>query len=181
MADEATFDGDDTTLPHGERAEAARRLLEERVEAVRAAADRELEPLDPEATPTRPESRSYLLEEACELYLNELNWEELTDEERISDGSLTEMVFPGLLTFLDALLPRSGAGEPDRNQEHADVVQDFLIWLGDRLLRLRSAEPEDRDDELRMEREARIVDDLMNLVLARLYRLDQEETARLQG
>jgi hypothetical protein len=172
---------DEIDLPDGERAVAARTLLEERMRSVRRTLDRELAPIDVVLRPTRPESRSYLFEEACELYLNELNWEELTDEERVDDGALTEMVFPGLLTLLDALLPRSESGEPDRDREHRDVVHDFVLWLAARLVGLRNVEAEDRDERIRVRREAEIADDLLDLVIARLYGLDEGELTTIRG
>ena len=58
---------------------------------------------------------------------------ELTDEEKVDDGELTEMVFPGLLAFVDALL-LAGAGDDGEDvSAHPDVVRDFLVWLAARL------------------------------------------------
>ena len=79
---------------------AARTLVEERLRALRLILDRELDPDDIVLRPTAPASRRHLFEEACDLYWNELNWEQLTDEERVSGGELTEMVFPGLLALV---------------------------------------------------------------------------------
>lgn len=171
----------DIALPTGDRRVAAQTLLEERLRAVSRMVDRDLGPEDLVVSPTEPDSRSYLFEEACELYLNEFSWEELTDEERVEGGALTEMVFPGLLTLLDALLPRGEGGEPDRDREHRDVVHDFLLWLAARLVALRSGSPDDRDERLRARREEAIADDLLDLVLCRLYGLDEEERAEIRG
>lgn len=172
---------EEISLPGGEHRVAARTLLEERVRALSRSVDRDLAPEDLVVRPTDPDSRSYLFEEACELYLNELSWEELTDEERIDGGALTEMVFPGLLTLLDALLPRAESGEPDRDREHRDVVHDFILWLAARLVSLRSASPSEPDERLRVRREAAIADDLLDLVLCRLYRLSEDERAEVLG
>lgn len=179
MEDPAQVGQEEIALPEGERRVAARTLLEERLRSVSRTVDRDLAPEDLVVSTTEPSSRSYLFEEACELYLNELSWEELTDEERIDGGALTEMVFPGLLTLLDALLPRAESGEPDRDREHRDVVHDFLLWLAARLVELRSATPSDRDERLRVRREKAIADELLDLVLCRLFRLDEEERARV--
>ncbi|MEJ2547140.1 MAG: hypothetical protein P8125_04910 [Gemmatimonadota bacterium] len=160
---------------------AARTLVEERVRALRRLLDRELDPDDIIVRPTAPASRKHLLEDACDLYWNELNWEQLTDEERISDGELTEMVFPGLLTLVDALLPRSDNGEPDRDREHRDVAHDFLLWLAGRLVELRTTRPEDDEDRERIRTEVQVTDDLIDLVSCRLYCLTDEETGRVRG
>ncbi|MEJ2483860.1 MAG: hypothetical protein P8049_12310 [Gemmatimonadota bacterium] len=160
---------------------AARTLVEERVRALRRLLDRELDPDDIIVRPTSPASRKHLFEDACDLYWNELNWEQLTDEERISDGELTEMVFPGLLTLVDALLPRSENGEPDRDREHRDVAHDFLLWLAGRLVELRTTSPEDEEDRKRFRTEIQVTDDLIDLVSCRLYCLTDEETGRIRG
>ncbi|MCL7927584.1 MAG: hypothetical protein M8860_00295 [marine benthic group bacterium] len=160
---------------------AARTLVEERVRALRRLLDRELDPDDIIVRPTAPASRKHLFEDACDLYWNELNWEQLTDEERISGGELTEMVFPGLLTLVDALLPRSDNGEPDRDREHRDVAHDFLLWLAGRLVELRATRPDDEEDRERIRAEIQVTDDLIDLVSCRLYCLTDEETGRIRG
>lgn len=168
------------TPPAGEVKMAARTLVEERLRSVRRGIDRDLAPVDVVVDHTVPESRRYLFEEACELYWNELAWEELTDEERLADGAFTEMVFPGLLAFIDALLPRAGEGEPDRSREHRDVAHDFLLWLARRLVELRNTSAEGPDGR-RRSREAALTDDLIDLVTHRLYCLTPEEIEGLRG
>ena len=160
---------------------AARMLVEERVRALRRILRRELDPDDIILRPTAPASRRHLFEEACDLYWNELNWEQLTDEERISGGELTEMVFPGLLALMDALLTRAENGEPDRDREHRDVAHDFLLWLAARLVELRTTRPEDDEDRERIAAEIQVTDDLVDLVSCRLYCLTEEEAGRLRG
>ncbi len=131
--------------------------------------------------PTAPDSRKHLFEEACELYWNELNWEQITDEEQTDGGELTEMVFPGLLTLVDALLPRAANGEPDRSREHRDVAHDFLLWLAARLVELRSRREEGPEDRLQTRRETQITDELVDLVTYRLYSITDEEISRLEN
>lgn len=159
---------------------AARTLVRERVRALRRLVDRELDPGDVVLRPTAPDSRKHLFEEACELYWNEMNWEQITEEELTDGGELTEMVFPGLLTLVDALLPRSANGEPDRGREHRDVAHDFLLWLAARLVELRSRKDEDPEDRVQSRREADITDELVDLVTYRLYSITDEEIARLK-
>ncbi len=158
---------------------AARTLVEERVRALRRILERELDPGDIVLRPTAPASRRHLFEEACDLYWNELNWEQLTEEERISGGELTEMVFPGLLALVDALLPRSANGEPDRDREHRDVAHDFLLWLAARLVEIRVTRGEDDEDRIRLQHEAQVTDDLIDLVSCRLFCLSDAEIGRL--
>ena len=169
-----------SVLPGGEVGVAARILLEERLRGLRKSVDRDLGPVDLVVRPARPSVRRHLLEEACELYWNELRWEEISDEERIGDGELTEMVFPGLLALVDALLPRGPSGEPDRSREHRDVTHDFLLWLAGRLVDLKNTRPEDNGDRTRIRRETTVLDELIDLILFRLYSLTNEEIERYQ-
>ena len=105
---------------------------------------------------------------------------QLTDEELTDGGELTEMVFPGLLTLVDALLPRAANGEPDRGREHRDVAHDFLLWLAARLVELRSRRDEDDEERVHTRREAQVTDELVDLVTYRLYSITDEEIARLK-
>lgn len=181
MEEESPFDGREIALPEGERAEEARELLEERLEPVRALADGRSAPIGDREGNTRPESRSYLFEEACELYLNEMNWEELTEEEKVGDGELTEMVFPGLLAFVDALVPGPAGVGGDPSRDHPDVVRDFLLWLAARLRDLRSYRGDSDHARERARHEAAITDDLLDLVAGRLYGLSPEELERVRS
>jgi hypothetical protein len=160
---------------------AARTLVRERARALRQLLRRELDLDDIVLRPTAPAARRHLFEEACELYWNELNWEQLTEEELCAEGELTEMVFPGLLTLVDAWLPRAENGEPDRDREHRDVAHDFLLWLASHLVELFDERPEDDGDRSRMKREIQITDQLIDLVTYRLYSLSEGEIERLQG
>jgi hypothetical protein len=160
---------------------ASRTLVEERVRSLRRLVRRELDPSDLVLRPTAPAARQHLFEEACELYWNELNWEQLTDEELVAEGEFTEMVFPGLLALVDAWLPRSENGEPDRDRERRDVAHDFLIWLAARLVELRIGKPEDAADRSRIQRTIQVTDELIDLVSYRLYCLTDGDIEKLTG
>ena len=175
------FDGSEIALPEGERAERARELLERRLRPGRALADGRPGANGDRPASTAEKSRRYLFEEACELYLNELNWEELTEEEKVDGGELTEMVFPGLLAFVDALVPGPGGVGEEPARDHPDVVRDFLLWLAARLQDLRDHEPEGGHERERARREAAITDDLLDLVAGRLYGLSPEELERVRA
>jgi len=90
------------------------------------------------------------------------------------------MVFPGLLAFIDALLPRNPNREPDRDREHRDVAHDFLLWLAARLVDLRSGRPEAELERRRLRRQEILTDDLIDLVSCRLYGLSSDEVERIQ-
>jgi len=170
----------DYSVPSGERAVAARTLIEERLRGLRRSVDRDLAPVDVVLRPTKPSSRTHLFEEACDLYWTELGWEEETGEESLGEGELTEMVFPGLLAFMDALLPRNPNQEPDRDREHRDVAHDFLLWLAARLVDLRSDRPTAELERRRLRRQETLTDDLIDLVACRLYGLSSDEVERIQ-
>lgn len=160
---------------------AARTLVEERIRALRKLVGRDLGPGDVVLRPTPAEARTHLFEEACELYWNEMSWEQITDEELTDGVELTEMVFPALLTLMDALLPRAANGEPDRAHEHRDVAHDFLCWLAARLVELRARREEIQEDRAQARRETTITDELIDLVTFRLYQITDEEIARLMS
>jgi hypothetical protein len=160
---------------------AARTLVEERLRGLGKAVGRDLAPVDLILKPAAPNIRQHLFEEACELYWNELSWEQLTDEERMGDEELTEMVFPGLLALVDAFLPRGPNGEPDRDRERRDVAHDFLLWLAARLIELRNAPLPEPSVRGRLRRQAAVTDDLIDLVTFRLCSLSNKEIAAYQS
>lgn len=177
--DEPTFSIRSSELPSGELGVAARTLIEERLRGLRRAVSREVAPVDIVLKPAAPNVRRHLFEEACELYWNELDWEQISDEEMIGDGELTEMVFPGLLALADALLPKAPNGEPDRDREHRDVAHDFLLWLAARLIDLRNARYTE-GDRSHLFRQEIVTDELIDLIAFRLYSLRDEEIAAYQ-
>jgi hypothetical protein len=111
--------------------------------------------------------RTFLREEAEELYWNELEWEKLTSEEMRRGGSeLVELAFPGFLAFIDGLLLREVADDSlAPAKPRPEVVEDILLFLCRRYLELL---PE-TDDTARLERE--MTERLVDLVLYRLHRL----------
>jgi hypothetical protein len=179
--DETHFTTGKADLPEGELGLAARTLIQERLRGLGKAIGRTLAAVDLVLRPATPEVRRHLFEEACELYWNELSWEEITDEELVGDGELTEMVFPGLLALIDALLPRAPNGEPDRDREHRDVAHDFLLWLAARLVELRGTRSEDAEDRERVRRQTTVTDELIDLITFRLCSLTNDEIATYQS
>ena len=119
--------------------------------------------------------RAFLLEEAQELYWNELSWEQVTSEEGIGESGLVEFTFPGFLAFIEGLLLREVM--PDSlapASPRPEVVEDVLLFLATRWLELAES------DEPEAEIEAQVTARLIDLVLYRLHDVDVEEVERLE-
>lgn len=157
----------------GGRRERLERLLGRRLE----------QPSTGSQSPLVPKIRAFLKEEAEDLYWNELEWENITDEESLEGGPLTELAFPGFLAFIrgllltevmpDALAPASPRPE---------VVEDVLVFLGDRVMELEDglADPDgEREDHMRMELE--MSSRLIDLVLYRYHQLTQADVERVEA
>jgi hypothetical protein len=128
-----------------------------------------------DAEPLSPERLLYLRREGEELYWNELVWEELTDEEAITGGHLTEMVFPAFLAFVDGLLvdhvPDDALAPP---APHPDAVEEILTFLGERYAEA-STDLENGCDSQKVVWARLMARRLIDLVLCRLYRLSPAE------
>jgi hypothetical protein len=129
------------------------------------------------------EARGHLKEAAEELYINELEWEKLTKEERLDEEFLTELAFPGFLAFIRGLLlsetmPDSLA--PPRPSP--EVVQDLLGYLASRVVELEES-LSDSEGEEREHREAelKMTDRLVDLVLYLLHDLGPEEVKKVEA
>lgn len=119
--------------------------------------------------------RTFLREEAEELYWNELEWEKLTSEEMSKGGSeLVELAFPGFLAFIDGLLLREATvRSPVPATPRPEVVEDVLLFLSMRYLELLPA----TDAQARLVRG--MTERLIDLVLYRLHRIPVDSTDRL--
>src|SRR5690606_38435314 len=94
----------------------------------------------PRASGVSEEKRSFLREEAEELYWNELEWEKLTSEEMRTGGSeLVELAFPGFLAFINGLLLKEVMTDSlAPAAPRPEVVDDVLLFLTRRYLELLS-------------------------------------------
>lgn len=165
------------------RANAIAELLEERRERLLASTGRPLRiPESDDEVPLTPERRRYLFEEAVELYWNDLEWENVTQEERMEGGPLPELTFPGFLAYVRGLLlaevrPDSLAPASPRPQ----VVEDLLVFLAGRLLDLqeevREGSPSDGD---RAALEHRMTDGLLDRVLMTFHGIQAEDAGILE-
>jgi hypothetical protein len=155
-------------------AEQGREFVKQQRKRLSRLLQRPLAPPKPSADLTE-ESRRFLLEEAEELYWNELSWEQITEEEGLADSGLVEFTFPGFLAFTEGLLLREVM--PDSlapARPRPEVVEDILHFLAARCVELGSSDGE----ESRMERE--VTQRLIDLVLYRQHGIDVEEVERLE-
>lgn len=136
-----------------------------------------------QAGPLPERVRSFLREEAEDLYWNELEWEHITDEEALEAGPLTELAFPGFLAFIRGLLltevmPDALAPASPR----PGVVEDVLRFLTGRVVELQDqVGSSDEADADRMRSEADMTSRLIDLVLYRFHGLSPEDVERAEA
>jgi hypothetical protein len=144
--------------------------------------DRPLRAADSDGEPLSADRRAYYLDEARELYWNELEWENITGEERLDDGAFTELAFPGFLAFMRGLLLRESIDERGTPADpHPVIVEEILSFLAGRVVTLR-AELRDQEPEWDIEqstRELNMTEPLIDLVLALLYEVTLDERVLL--
>lgn len=159
-------------------------LLGGRRERMQRALLRPLATPDPgDADPLTPEAREHLLEDARDLYWNEMEWERITEEEATDGAPLLTLVFPGLLAFVRGLLLRKAL--PDAKARAAprpEVVQDLLRFLAGRVLDLEEALSRGGADEPeRLRGELDLTDRLVDHVLYEYHGLTPEDVERLEA
>ena len=155
--------------------------VERRRSRICAALQRPATVVAADAEPLSPERMEFIRHEAEELYWNELAWEEMTDEEAIPGGHLTEMVFPGLLAFIEGLLVDDvPADAPAPARPHPDAVEEILAFLGERFAEA-TARLESGADSQKLVWARCMTAQLIDLVLYRLYRLSPAEQERLEA
>lgn len=135
-------------------------------------------------SPLVPEARRHMLEDARELYWNELEWENITEEEATEGAPLSELTFPGLLAFVRGLLLTEV--QPDAlapAMPRPEVVEDLLEFLADRIVDLeeRLAAPDDDDDPAQARAELETTDRLLDLVLYQYHGLDAAAVEKLEA
>lgn len=159
-------------------------FLESRRERLRRATDRPLAVPQGDPRPLPAADREKLLDDARDLYWNELEWENITEEERVDGGPLVDLAFPGFLAFvrgllLDEAMPDSLAPASPR----PEVVEDVLAFLGGRVIALKEEITGTPDGE--EEQDLRVALDvtsrLVDLVLYHLYGLTDEEISSVEA
>jgi hypothetical protein len=155
-------------------------LLEGRREKLERALGRPLAVPEPASGPELSESeRDHLRNAATDLYLNELAWENITEEEQVEGEPLAELAFPGFLAFIQGLLleqvmPDSLAPANPR----PEIAEDVVRFLAERVVALqdemgRDGEAEGGDGDAEQEaRDLALTDRLLDVVLFRLHRVD---------
>ena len=127
--------------------------------------------------------RRHLLEEAEELYWNEMAWEHITGEEGMGQGALLEMAFPGFLAFVRALLLREVL--PDAKgpaQPRPEVVEDLMLFLGERVVALEEELAHGESDEHdRLAGELVMTNRLLNGVLYSYHGLTPSDVERVEA
>ena len=127
--------------------------------------------------------REHLHDAATDFYWNEVEWENLTEEERMESGALTEMVFPGFLAFVRGLLlaevmPDSLAPANPR----PEIVIGVLEFLAGRVVELEEQrDADDDEDPARTAGELSMTDRLIDLVLFQLHGIDPADVEGLGG
>jgi hypothetical protein len=121
--------------------------------------------------------RDHLRNAATDLYLNELAWENITEEEQVEGEPLAELAFPGFLAFiqgllLDQVMPDSLAPANPR----PEIVEDVVQFLAQQVVTLQDemgggGEDGDRDAEQEA-RDLALTDRLLDVVLFRLHGVD---------
>ncbi len=150
-------------------------LLEGRREKIERALGRPLAFPEPATGADLSESeREHLLEAATDLYLNELAWENITDEEQVEGEPLAELAFPGFLAFIQGLLlekvmPDSLAPANPR----PEIAEDVVKFLAEQVVALQDGMGEEGEEDAEQRaRDLALTDRLLDLVLFRLHGVD---------
>ena len=118
--------------------------------------------------------RDHLREAATDLYLNELAWENITEEEQVEGEALAELAFPGFLAFIQGLLlervmPDSLAPANPR----PEIAEDVVKFLAERVVALQDEMGGGGEGDAEQEaRDLALTDRLLDLVLFRLHGVD---------
>ncbi len=154
-------------------------LLEGRREKMERALGRPLAVPEPATGGELSESeRDHLRNAATDLYLNELAWENITEEEQVDGEPLAELAFPGFLAFIQGLLleqvmPDSLAPANPR----PEIAEDLVKYLAERVVALQDGMGGDGsgggDGDAEQEaRDLALTDRLLDVVLFRLHGVD---------
>ena len=153
----------------------ARTLLEGRREKMERALGRPLAVPEPASGARLSESeRDHLREAATDLYLNELAWENITEEEQVEGEPLAELAFPGFLAFIQGLLlervmPDSLAPANPR----PEIAEDVVKFLAERVVALQDEMGGGGEGDAEQEaRDLALTDRLLDVVLFRLHGVD---------
>ncbi len=156
----------------------AQELVADRVRRIEGLLGRQMPP-HPPMDQTPGDQHRHLLEEAQELYENEMAWEDESGEEFTESGAVVELVFPGTLALIDALVTSHERNEKGEGARHRDVVASFLDWMEFNVLDLRSGQS--GGTTTGRAKHVDITDRLIDLVLHRYCGLSTQEIERLEA
>ncbi|MEZ4415016.1 MAG: hypothetical protein R3E10_04620 [Gemmatimonadota bacterium] len=152
----------------------ARRLVEERRARLESAIGKKLPETVAGDGAAESKERQYLREEALDLYWNELEWENLTEEEHLEGGPLPQLTFPGFLAFVRGLLLKKALPTAKAEaQPRPEVVEDLVAFLAGRVLELDAElKSGEADDAERTRAERAMTSQLLDVVLQTLHEID---------
>ena len=158
-------------------------LLAERRRVLAGVVGRTLLPPAGTPGPSLPGERlEHLVGELESLYWNDLEWENVTEEERMEGGALPELTFPGVLALTRGLLLTEVAADALAAAEpRPEVVDAFLHFLAGRILSLREAAggaPSEEADRAALE--LRMTEGLLDRVLVEYHGLEPEDVGTLE-
>jgi hypothetical protein len=160
----------------GSLLESRRRLLQQTVGRVLVVPEGTDDP------PLSPVRREHLLEELKDLYWNDLEWENVTEEERMEGGAIPELTFPGVLALTRGLLQTDVPEDSTSGAEpRPEVVEKFLEFLAERVIDLRalaSGAPSEEGDRAALD--LRMTEGLLDRVLVEYHRLPLEDVGSLE-
>jgi hypothetical protein len=124
----------------------------------------------------------HLLEELKDLYWNDLEWENVTEEERMEGGAIPELTFPGVLALTRGLLQTDVLEESTMSPEpRPEVVEQFLEFLAERVIDMRalaSGAPSEEADKAALD--LRMTEGLLDRMLVEYHRLPLEDVGSLE-
>jgi hypothetical protein len=134
----------------------------------------------PRAPQAPPHVRQHLMEEATDLYWNELEWEHITHE---AGDDAVERMFPGLLAFVRGLLLNESVAGHEDAEPRPEVVEELLRFLAGRVLELdeliSTGDVDGEPEKVRWELD--MTDRLLDLVLYHWLELSPQEAARAEA
>lgn len=133
-------------------------------------------------TPLTEGARAHMLDEAEDLYWNELEWENITAEEETVGGPVVQLTFPGLLAFVRGLLLAEVMPDALAPAEpRPGVVEEVLRFLARRVVELEELLAEGGADEPeRIRAELALTDRVIDQILYAFHGLDEGEIERLE-
>ena len=164
--------------------DSAAELVQDRRRVLQEAVGRSLSiPEGTEDPPLSSDHREHLLDELRDLYWNDLEWENITEEERMEGGSIPELTFPGVLALTRGLLLTEVPADSTAGAEpRPEVVEQFVGFLAARIIELRETAtggPGEEGDRAALE--LRMTGGLLDRVLMEYHRLSPEEVGTVEG